>query len=253
MLWGAVAGWHQGCRDSSIPPPGKAKTLHRGAGRFPNGIFSRLENRDVTKITLFPCKDNFIKVPVGSRRSPSLCPASSAPCAWGGCAAQPLLLHGGYWGVLGDSVPTHRGSGHRELHGVGEGAGGEKGKPSLRANPEPLLCCTAGAWLLKGFGTTALLQRWAGGGAGAELCAGQNWPLRGSSGHVPAVPTAGTGQGLQREAGVTGLLPFGASSQSYWNLNLKWVSGVSVQSFICFQSRFSEHELEFCQEFLKCF
>lgn len=136
---------------------------------------------------------------------------------------------------------------------VGEGAGGEKGKLSLRANPEPLLCCTAGAWLLKGFGTTALLQRWAGGGAGAELHAGQNWPLHGSSGHVPAVPAAGTGQGLQREAGVTGLLPFGASSQSYWNLNLKWVSGVSVQSFICFQSRFSEHELEFCQEFLKCF
>lgn len=54
-------------------------SLQRRAGRFPNGIFS-IENGDVTKITPFPCKDNFIKVLVGSRHRASLCPASSAPC-----------------------------------------------------------------------------------------------------------------------------------------------------------------------------
>lgn len=114
---------------------------------------------------------------------------------------------------------------------------GAKGKPNLRANLEPLLRCTTA---VEGIWDNALAQLWAG----------QIWPLCGSTGHAPDVPTAGTRQGLQ-QPGVTGLLHFGASSQSYWNLNPKWVIGISVQSFICFQSRFSEHKLEFRQEFLK--
>lgn len=95
---GGFAGWHQDCRDPSIPLPGKTKPLQRGAGRFPNGIFSCLENGDVTKITLFPCKDNFIKVPVGRGHSASCALPALSLCAWGALQPSPSCPVG----VLGE-------------------------------------------------------------------------------------------------------------------------------------------------------
>lgn len=69
----------------------------------------------------------------------------------------------------------------------------------------------------------------------ALLCGGEH-------GGVPDLPAAGTGHMPQREAEadvgcVRGTLPAGASSQGDLNLNLNWVSRVSVQSFICFSEQ----------------